>query len=120
MLSDRIKHYREAKHLTQEQLSELLFVSPGYISGLETGNRSPSLSLLLKLSGLLDCTPNDLLEFEAQTGVGDKCNDCAYKNIDNTIVQTVVMMTELGPDEKYKVYNYTKDQLQLFRCKSAN
>jgi len=118
MLGERIRHYRLLKGLKQSELAEQLFISTSYVSALEIGKQLPSLPIVLKLFELLDCSPNDLFEYADRNDA--KCNGFNYKSTDDTIAQTVEMLTELGPDEKYKVYNYTKDQLQLFRCKSAN
>jgi len=118
MLGERIRHFRLLKGLKQSELAEQLFISTSYVSALEIGKQLPSLPIVLKLFELLDCTPNDLFEYESKNG--NKCDGCNCSNNDSTIAQTVEMLTELGPEEKYKVYNYTKDQLELFRCKSAN
>jgi len=117
LLSDRIKLYRVAKRLTQDELAEKLYVSTGYISEIETGRRTPSLPLLVKLFELLDCSPNDLFEYEDKK---DTCDGCSYKNVDNTIAETVDMLTKLRPDEKHKVYNYVKDQLLISKVKTED
>lgn len=47
--------------LTQEQLADMVDVSDTYIRKLESGDRLPSLDMLLKLSKALNTTPNHLL-----------------------------------------------------------
>ena len=44
----RLREYRLARHLTQEQLGELVGVSYQHIGMLERGKRSPSMEALLR------------------------------------------------------------------------
>ena len=64
MLGERIKEFRTAVRMTQEELAEKLFVSVGYISEIETGKKSPSLQLLVQIIDLLGCSPNELFEYK--------------------------------------------------------
>ena len=43
----RLREYRLARHLTQEQLGELVGVSYQHIGMLERGKRSPSMEMLI-------------------------------------------------------------------------
>ncbi|MBR3143066.1 MAG: helix-turn-helix transcriptional regulator [Clostridiales bacterium] len=56
-----IKHYRNVKGLSQEELANLVFVSSTHISYLETGTKFPSLELLLLIANALDVSADDLL-----------------------------------------------------------
>ncbi len=57
---------RRQAGLTQEQLAEAVDSSAAYISQLESGFRQPSLGLLKRLSGVLNCSPMDLIEQEEE------------------------------------------------------
>lgn len=57
----RLREYRLARHLTQEQLGELVGVSYQHIGMLERGKRSPSMEMLISLCYVLDCTCDSLL-----------------------------------------------------------
>lgn len=50
----RIKKARLNKGITQEKFAEMLEVDFRHVSGIETGNNTPSLKLLHKISGCLD------------------------------------------------------------------
>ena len=58
----RLRSYRHARHLTQEQLGELVGVSYQHIGMLERGRRSPSMEMLISLCYALDCTCDALFE----------------------------------------------------------
>lgn len=57
---------RRERGLTQERLEELTGHSQQYLSGLERGNRNPTVVTLFELAQALGCTPVDLItpEFE--------------------------------------------------------
>lgn len=48
-IGSNLKTYRKRNKLSQEQLAELVEVSPTYISQIELGNKIPSLDVFLKL-----------------------------------------------------------------------
>ena len=54
--------YRIAKNLTQSQLAKILGVVPSTITQYETGARKPDVVMLKKLSYILECTTDELLE----------------------------------------------------------
>lgn len=65
MLGQRIRHYRQKLHLTQEQLAERAGVSASFMGHIERGSRAASLETVMQLCAALDVTPNDLLADEA-------------------------------------------------------
>ena len=58
----RLRACRRARHLTQEQLGELVGVSFQHIGMLERGKRAPSMEMLISLCYALDCTCDSLFE----------------------------------------------------------
>lgn len=59
---DRLRKYREANRLTQEELAEKIDVSRQTISKWERGEASPDTENLLKLSALYGMTIDELLK----------------------------------------------------------
>lgn len=55
LIGKRIKEIRREKGITQEQLSELLSVTVGYVSQIERGYTKPNLDMLAKICSLLEC-----------------------------------------------------------------
>jgi len=55
-----LKHYREEKGLTQQQLSDQSFVSKSHIGNAETGESGLSLPALTSVTEVLGITPNDI------------------------------------------------------------
>lgn len=54
-LSERIKYLRQKRDLTQAELAKLAQVSQSTVAQIESGDKDPSLTTLLKLSSALDC-----------------------------------------------------------------
>lgn len=55
LIGKRIKELRNTKKLTQEQLSEQVSVTVGYISQIERGFTKVNLETLSKIAAVLDC-----------------------------------------------------------------
>ncbi|MFA5136015.1 MAG: helix-turn-helix transcriptional regulator [Patescibacteria group bacterium] len=62
-LGKHIKKARKSKNITQEQLSEMVRVTPKYIQYIEAGKRSPSLKSLYKIAKALGVKVKDLMPF---------------------------------------------------------
>jgi len=59
--SEKFKNLRKSRSLTQEQIADILHVSPQTVSRWETGATSPDIELLPLLSDLFSVTVDDLL-----------------------------------------------------------
>ena len=58
----RIKAAREKKRLTQEQLAELVDLSPMHVSVIERGVKLPKLETLINIANALDVSADVLLQ----------------------------------------------------------
>lgn len=65
-VASNLKHYRDAKNLTQQQLADLSGVSRRTISGLESGQDNISLAKLGWLADVLEVSFVDLVRAAAQ------------------------------------------------------
>ena len=52
-IGTRLRHQREEKKLTMNQIQELTGISKGNLSGMENDKNKPSVSALLSLSQIL-------------------------------------------------------------------
>lgn len=60
-LPERLRDMREKLSYSQREVAKRLNVSPSLISGYETGERTPSVEILLQLSYLYKCSVDYLL-----------------------------------------------------------
>lgn len=63
-LGKRLNKIRKLKGITSEKLSELCDVNAVHIRLIESGNRMPSLSLLIKICNVLEVSADYLLGLE--------------------------------------------------------
>ena len=61
-LGQNVRQTREAKHLTQEKLTEFAGLDPTYISGIERGLRNPGIKNVAKIAKALGITTSELCE----------------------------------------------------------
>jgi len=59
-MNERMKSARQAKGLSQSELSKLVGVSRQTVNMVESGEYNPTLALCIKICEALDCTLNDL------------------------------------------------------------
>lgn len=91
-LGKRLSKARKAKHLTQEQLTELSGVSSSQLSRLECDKSAPTIDTLLALCDVLDIEFDELLyEYYPQTSASLNPN-----------IKHVVSMMETLDEKHYK------------------
>jgi transcriptional regulator with XRE-family HTH domain len=61
-LADTLRRLRHERGLTQPELAELASVQPSYVSHLERGRRSPSLSVARRLAAALSVSVGELVD----------------------------------------------------------
>lgn len=72
----RIKELRKKKKLSQEKLSELVDISPGFMSRIETGDKSGSFDTYIRIAKALDTTLDYLSQdIVDQSGYKFRCQE---------------------------------------------
>ena len=66
-LAEQIRTFRREKHLTQEQLAEVLGVTVGTVSKWEGGSSTPDLSLIMELADFFGTSVDVLLGYRQQS-----------------------------------------------------
>ena len=52
----KIKERRQQLRITQEHIANLLDVNPSHVSNIECGRANPSLTALVKIANILECS----------------------------------------------------------------
>ncbi len=68
-IGQRIRRFRKAHGLSQEDLAEKVGISTTHMSHIETGNTKLSLPVLVDLANVLDVRTDDLLFDDPSIGV---------------------------------------------------
>ncbi len=61
LIGSKIRHYREEKKLSQEELADMLDISERHLRNIEYGKKGPSVNLLISIANALNITADDLL-----------------------------------------------------------
>lgn len=84
-IGNRIRTFRENKHLTQKELADLVMISPSAITRLERGQSMVSVFTILDIAKVLDVPISSILtasqEFDTSlfSGIITKLQKCSLK-----------------------------------------
>ncbi|MBR2876767.1 MAG: helix-turn-helix transcriptional regulator [Clostridia bacterium] len=69
-----IKAYRISNNYTKERFAELLDVDPSYISKIESGDRMPSVEMLIKISNKTNISLDEMFCTKTSSGAELRMN----------------------------------------------
>ena len=105
-IGQRIRKFRKAYHLSQEQLAEKVGISTTHMSHIETGNTKLSLPLFVKLANVLSIQTDELLYDTPQKNktaikgeLEEILDSCSMQDIQ--IIEDVVKAVKVSLD-KYR------------------
>ena len=96
LIGEQIKCWRQQRSLTQERLADMVELTPGFVSLIETGKKRASLETLLSVCRALNITTNDLL-------VGNQIIQDTDYNTDFS-----ELTVKLNESERHLVFEITK------------
>lgn len=68
LIGKKLKQIRISRGISQEQLSEMIFLSPRQMSIIETGNSYPSLDTFIRIAEKLEFDINDFFNINIKQG----------------------------------------------------
>ena len=89
----RIKAARERVHLTQEQLAEIVDISPTHMSVIERGVKTPKLDTFVRIANALGVSTDALLQ------------DVVVTVTDNIVAELSVRIGRLPQKEQTRILN---------------
>ena len=102
----RIKGYRNAAHLTQRELADIVLVDRNHINSIENGRKIPSLDLIILIANALKVSADDLLVDSvehAHSVNGDEihtllldCNDVEKRMLIKALRFLKALLSEFG------------------------
>ena len=92
-IGSRIKEAREQAHLTQEELAEIVDISPTHMSVIERGVKTPKLDTFVKIANALHLSADALLQ------------DVVTPVIDSITAELSVRIGRLPQKEQTRILN---------------
>jgi electron transfer flavoprotein alpha subunit len=89
-----VKALREAQEWSTEQLAEATGQTPEFITGVESGEISPPVAFLLRLSGACDVDPGTFLREKEKTNIRDQRTQAYVNRTRNYSYQTLTSGAE--------------------------
>ncbi len=86
-LGQRIKDLRLARGMKQYELADAAFITPSYISRIESGNSRPAHTTICNIAIALDVTPQDIL-----------CVEYTYRDNSSTAEKIKLVAEKLPAD----------------------
>lgn len=93
-IGQRIRKFRKAHQLSQEDLAEKIGISTTHMSHIETGNTKLSLPVLVALATALEVRADDLLFDRAEAGRNSVMEDL-LSSLDGCSTQQVKVLSDI-------------------------
>lgn len=106
-IGQRVRKYRKAYGLSQEELAEKVNISTTHLSHIETGNTKLSLPALVELASVLEVRVDDLLFGQRAISKNDDVADIA-QILDTCSAAEVAMMRDLVAAAKTSIDKHLK------------
>lgn len=121
MIGKSVRKIRKMRGITQRELALMINVKPNTLCQYELGKSEISLSILMKIASVLNCSVNDFIYADLPDGgdAGDNAStddfssrvaQSSNSSTDNKIIKAIQLLDE---PHKNKVLEYIRDQLMV-------
>ncbi|MBR3975617.1 MAG: helix-turn-helix transcriptional regulator [Clostridia bacterium] len=93
-IGQRIRKFRKANNLSQEELAEKIGISTTHMSHIETGNTKLSLPVLVELAKVLEVRTDDLI-FDANKTSRSAIIEEVANNLESCTVQQLNLINDI-------------------------
>lgn len=104
-IGQRIRKFRKAHGLSQEELAEKIGISVTHMSHIETGNTKLSLPVFVKLADTLEVRTDDLLSDNSPTARSVSI-DAIIRSLDTCTTQQIKIIEDILPAIKTAFNKY--------------
>lgn len=105
-IGQKIRKFRKAKGMSQEQLAEAVNISVTHLSHIETGNTKLSLPVLVDLARVLEVQTDDLLS-EGKSGKETSLGELS-EILDTCSANEIKIITDIVKATKVALDKYNK------------
>lgn len=104
-IGQRIRKYRKAQNLSQEELAEKVGISVTHMSHIETGNTKLSLPVFVKMSEFLQVSTDALL-FDAVQTNKNTIETEILKNLQDCSAEQLMVLNDIVKHTKIAMNKY--------------
>ena len=119
-----IARVRKARGLTQKLLAERVAIRANFLSEIEAEKKTASFETIIKLADALDCSLDILagkeLSEAASASFSEADKAARVCKEDGLVRKSALMMGALDENEKYMIFTYIHDRMELSNIKNLN
>ena len=78
-VGDRLRFFREQKHISTNKLANLAGISQSYVRDIEMGNKNPTIEVLFQLCKALDISLRDFFDDDNKVLLNDPLSTRIYR-----------------------------------------
>jgi len=115
-----IARVRKARGMTQKLLAERIAIRANFLSEIEAEKKTASFDTIVRLADALDCSLDVLAgkELSEAASFSEADKAARYCKEDSLIRKSVLMMGPLDENEKFKIFTYIHDRMELSNVKN--
>lgn len=117
-IGKRIRKYRKALSLSQEQLAEMIGISTTHMSHIETGSTKLSLTVLVEISKSLSISMDTII-FGQEKPSDDKTNSEIYELLATCSPAQTKVLLEVIRATKLSLAKYYEQDISLLQTQKA-
>ena len=121
-VGNEIACVRKARGMTQKLLAERVAIRANFLSEIEAEKKTASFETIIKLADALDCSLDMLagkeLSEAASASFSEVDRATRFCKEDGLIRKSVLMMGPLDENEKFKIFTYIHDRMELSNMKN--
>lgn len=99
LIGEKIKKRRQSLGITQEHIANVLDVNPSHISNIECGRANPSLTALIKIANILQCSVDTFIDEEYVF----KRDEATKTTIDDKIIDKLQLCSSEDKEKILKI-----------------
>ena len=119
-----IASVRKARGMTQKLLAERVAIRANFLSEIEAEKKTASFETIIKLADALDCSldvlANKELSEAASASFSEADKAARFCKEDGLVRKSVLMMEALDENEKYMIFTYIHDRMELSNIRNRN
>ena len=119
-IGKEIARIRKARGMSQKLLAERVAIRANFLSEIEAEKKMTSFDTIIRIADALDCSLDVLAgkELSEAASFSEADKAARYCKEDSLVRKSVLMMGPLDESEKFKIFTYISDRMELCNMKN--